>query len=277
MFGEWLVAVHDLIRHFRCRQGFGSGDGPGLLREPRNMANCRVEMFGRAEVLPLFASVPRERSFTNDCTFDLTMKATTNTWKLCLGTRSFTSVELVALICTVCVLLLVFTGKSTSRSAVLMEQCQTNLRELGCAWDAYAQDSEGRLVWNRDGGNAGKDQLDRSWAGGWLDYGERTDNTNFGLLVNHDRYPHAALLGSYTKDSKLYKCPSDRSVANMGGERLPRVRSYSMNSRVGAGTRSWRMPTRFTQYTEISHFKSPEGVFVFTEEREDSINDPVFK
>src|ERR1700690_505835 len=62
-------------------------------------------------------------------------------------------------------------------------QCQNNLRQLAFAWRMYADDNNGRLVYNRDGGNAGKSLADRAWAGGWLDYSASTDNTNTGLLI----------------------------------------------------------------------------------------------
>jgi prepilin-type N-terminal cleavage/methylation domain-containing protein/prepilin-type processing-associated H-X9-DG protein len=155
-------------------------------------------------------------------------------------------------------------------------QCQNNLRQLAFAWKMYADDNNGSLVYNRDGGNVGKSFGSEGWVGGWLDYSPSTDNTNTALLIDHSRYPYAAYLGPYVKTPLVFKCPADRSTALMAGAPKPRVRSVSMNSLVGTGSRLWVISSKYPVCTNLSQIKSPAYMFVFVDEREESINDGEF-
>src|SRR5262249_14962559 len=145
------------------------------------------------------------------------------------------------------------------------------------AWEMYAQDNSGNLVCNRDGNYAGRSLADAAWAGGWLDYiPENTDNKNVALLIDHSRYPHCAYLGPYVQTASAFKCPADKSTVNIGGRQLPRVRSVSMNNNTGQKSRTWTTPSRFLHYGNIGQIRSPAEVFVFVDERADSINDGCF-
>jgi prepilin-type processing-associated H-X9-DG protein len=77
-------------------------------------------------------------------------------------------------------------------------------------------------------------------------------------------------LGIYTKNPGIYKCPADRSsVANLG----PRVRSVSMNSYIGGDGR-WNN-LAYREYHKMSDIVKPPpvSVFVFLDERNNSIDD----
>ncbi|MGO8927882.1 MAG: prepilin-type cleavage/methylation domain-containing protein [Limisphaerales bacterium] len=155
-------------------------------------------------------------------------------------------------------------------------QCQNNLRQLAFAWKMYADDNNGGLVYNRDGAIAGKQLGDEAWVGGWMDYTSSTDNTNTALLIDHNKYPYGAYLGPYVKTPLAFKCPADRSTAPMAGGPKPRVRSVSMNNQVGTGSRTWVTPSRYPLCTNFNQIKLPAYLFVFLDEREDSINDGCF-
>lgn len=157
-------------------------------------------------------------------------------------------------------------------------QCLTNLRQLIGAWTMYVDDSRGILPPNRDGGNTGKNANDASWAGGWLDFTTSADNTNILLLVDHSYYPYSAFLGPYIKTASVFKCPSDRSSVTIAGQDMARVRSVSMNSRVGTMTRSWSGLGDHRLYFTLASMVAPKPseLFVLCDEREDSINDGVF-
>src|SRR5438876_10984932 len=71
--------------------------------------------------------------------------------------------------------------------------CLNNLRQLTLGWLMYAEDNEGRLVRNFDGGAAMSGT--NSWVRGWLDFTGRPDNTNVLNLVDARFTP----LGPYTK------------------------------------------------------------------------------
>ena len=194
-----------------------------------------------------------------------------------LARAGFTLVELLVVVALVGLLasMLAPTMARTQPNSASF-QCLNNLRQLAFAWKMYADDNNGRLVYNRDGANTGKSSGSEAWVGGWLDYTSSSDNTNTALLIDHSRYPYSAFLGPYVRTPRIFKCPADRSTVPIAGERKPRVRSVSLNNQVGTGSRTWVTPSRYPLCTNFSQIKSPVYMFVFLDEREDSINDGSF-
>lgn len=183
----------------------------------------------------------------------------------------FTLVEVVTLAALFCFLGMLFipvlaNTKPGSQDA----RCLNNLRQLGNAWRMYADDSDGGLVYNGE-----SRAPNRIWVGGWLDYSTSPDNTNTALLVDHAQYTNYAYLGPYVKSAAVFKCPADRSTVTVGGEKLARVRSVSMNWWVGAGTRTYLWGTRssFQFYRSFDAIASPTpaNLWIILDEREESI------
>ncbi|HEY5909148.1 MAG TPA: type II secretion system protein [Verrucomicrobiae bacterium] len=198
----------------------------------------------------------------------------------CRFASAFTMIELLAILGVLTVLACVLApALARTRRSTNSAQCLSNVRQLMAAWTMYADDSRAGLPPNRDGGNAGKSAGDASWAGGWIDYSSSTDNTNTALLVDHSRYPYGAYLGPYLRTATVFKCPSDLSMVSIGAQRYPRVRSVSMNGRVGAMARSWSGTFTFPLYTTVASLVAPKPseLFVLTDEHPGSINDPVFQ
>src|ERR1051325_1922759 len=161
---------------------------------------------------------------------------------------AFTFVELLVVIAVIGLLSCVLgTAMAMSRTGSKSFQCLNNHRQLITAWKMYSDDNRGQLVYNHDGGNAGKAIGDEAWAGGWLDldsgpYGPNPmDNTNINYLISHTppAYAYCGYLGQYLKVASPFKCPADESTRTLSGRRIPRVRSVSMNILVGAGGRSY--------------------------------------
>jgi prepilin-type processing-associated H-X9-DG protein len=193
-------------------------------------------------------------------------------------TSAFTLIELLAITAVVALLLCVFVP-ALARTAPnsTAAQCQNNLRHLIGAWTLYADDNNGQLVYNHDGGNAGKAQGSECWAAGWLDFSPTSDNTNTDMLINHERYPYGAYFGPYLKSARPFKCPADKSRVLTGGQMLPRVRSVSMNLRIGVGGRLWTPPSAYLLYTNMNGISSPPSeLFVLLDELPGSLNDPCF-
>jgi len=196
-----------------------------------------------------------------------------------LARVGFTLVELVVVVALVCLLatMLAPTLARTKPNSASF-QCQNNLRQLAFAWKMYADDNNGNLVYNRDGGIAGKAAGSEAWVAGWLDFTASTDNTNTALLIDHNKYPYGAYLGPYVKTPLVFKCPADRSTAPVGGGPKPRVRSVSMNNHVGIGSRTWsRYSVGFPICSNFAQIKLPAYMFVILDEREDSISDGCFE
>ena len=161
--------------------------------------------------------------------------------------------------------------------------CMNNTKQLALAWQLYAGDFDDRLVYNIDSSNAGKVAGKESWVGGWLDLqAATTDNTDALYLTFHDdqpgaKYSYCGYLGTYVgKNPSVFRCPADRSTGLVMGQRLPRSRSVSMNCNVGQGSRTWTTPSKYPLCKKMSAIKNPTLMYVFLDEREDSINDGWF-
>ncbi len=193
------------------------------------------------------------------------------------GRVAFTLIELLVVIAIIAILAaLLLPALARAKLKAQGVYCMNNTRQIALAWIMYADDNNGRLVYNTDGTLVGKSPGHEGWVGGWLDFGSSTDNTNVDLLINHDRYPYAAYLGAYVRNPAAFKCPADRSMARMAYGPMPRVRSISMNNYVGESSHTWTTPSRYTLCTKTAQIKSPVNLFVVLDEREDSINDGWF-
>lgn len=192
--------------------------------------------------------------------------------------QGFTLVELLALSALLALAaMLLAPAFAHTRPNTQVAVCLNHLQQLSAAWRLYADDNSGRLVWNRDGGDVGT-PYSQNWIGGWLDSSTVTDNTNTALLVDHAKYPNAAYLGPYVKSASAFKCPADLSTVSIGGQRMPRIRSVSMNNSVGEASRSWSGTGTYQLYRKFDMIgkPTPAALWILLDEREESINDGCF-
>ena len=180
--------------------------------------------------------------------------------------EAFTLIELLVVIAIIAILaslLLPAIGKSKLKGEALT--CANNIRQLSIAWHLYATENGDLLVNNHGVGETLARQ--ETWANNVEDWLDGDGNTNLSLLAN-------AKLGPYAnRETKIFKCPSDREPALNG----QRIRSMSMNALVGdPGEVTNRFNPLYEQFFKMSDVGNPSGIFVFIDEHCDTINDGFF-
>lgn len=154
---------------------------------------------------------------------------------------------------------------SQSKAKAQSAMCMSNIRQLNLAWVQYTEDNDDRFC-----NNHGRDQVrtDRNnWVNNVLDWLNADDNTNV-VYVTETKFSQYL-----SQNTRVYKCPSDRSLAANG----PRTRSVSMNAMVGdTGILTNRFNPTYVQHRRSGDVKNPVNITVFHDEHPDTINDGFF-
>ena len=193
--------------------------------------------------------------------------------------KAFTLIELlvvIAIIAILAALLLPALGRAKSKAQAVT--CKNNNKQLGLAWQMYANDNRDVLAVNTDGYHADP-KFPVSWAGGLLDWNTTTANTNT-LYLTDDRF---ALMGPYVaKSTKIFWCPTDTylSTAQRSLGWPHRIRSVAMNAAIGDGPKytgfSWSTgPPPFWWAKKMGDLNAPgpSSSWLFVDEHPDSIDD----
>lgn len=179
---------------------------------------------------------------------------------------AFTLLELLAVIATIVILAaLLLPVLSKAKIKAQQTTCLSNLHQLGVAWTLYYGDNNELLAecYPNDNSNV--------WVLG--DMTKAAEATNADLIRAGKLYP-------YNQNVGIYHCPGDKGVM-IAGELTPSVRSYSMNSFMGA--RDLDLPPipdtagdYVPFYAKYSDLPRPSELWVLLDEDERSINDGFF-
>ncbi|HWH71241.1 MAG TPA: prepilin-type N-terminal cleavage/methylation domain-containing protein [Candidatus Sulfotelmatobacter sp.] len=193
----------------------------------------------------------------------------------------FTLIELLVVIAIIAILaamLLPALGKAKLRSQGI--GCMNNTRQLSFAWRMYAEDNRDLLPFAYA---TAANVAPYVWIPGDLDAATPNAWGNWDL----DRTVRASILWPYCgKSAGIFHCPADTSYGiNALNQRVPRVRSVSMNNWVGGNGNDapsykgyWGAAGSWTVFRKLSNMLSPGPAmtYVFLDERQDSINDGYF-
>ncbi len=198
--------------------------------------------------------------------------------------RAFTLIELLVVIAIIAILAgLLLPTLARAKLKAKGIQCMNNNHQMSFAWRMYSEEnSDFLLLASSSAGNGATVNGEPVWVNGTLNFSP-SNPSNWDInqdIVQSPMWPYC------NKNAAIWRCPGDRSYVTVGGQQLPRVRTYSMNLYLGGfggqnNPRNGNNPAlglfSINQWMMYFHFPDlavpgSSQVFLFIDEREDAIN-----
>jgi len=193
----------------------------------------------------------------------------------------FTLIELLVVIAIIGILAgLLLPVLVTAKLKTQGIQCMNNHRSLMLAWHMYNDDNGERLLYSSPDVWNSPQVLPYVWVLGWMDFNPGNPS-NWDVNQDIAKSPLWPYCGN---SAAIWRCPADKSTVTVNGQKLPRVRSMSMNLWVGGfggsagglsgsdystpGGNVWKIYLKTTDMND----PGPSKTFIFLDMREDSID-----
>ncbi len=167
------------------------------------------------------------------------------------GGRGFTLIELLVVIAIIAILAAILLPVlDRAKTTAMGAQCMNNHKQLVTAWILYCHENNDQMP------------VVDNWVAG--DMRDPFDCTNTALLID----PQQSALARYITVPGVYKCPADFT-------RL--VRSVSINNRMNPALPGYWLHgggDAYEIFSKSGQIRAPSDIYVTTDERSDTINDP---
>ena len=194
--------------------------------------------------------------------------------------EAFTLIELLVVVAIIGILAaLLLPALARAKESARKTKCMNNVKQMQLMALLYATDRNDALPLpiSTDPVNMSDQGIETispwgpitpAWVAGDMDFSPHNEcNTSLTLLVD----PRYAAFSAYNNNASIYKCPDDPSVIiTPDGRKLPRVRSYSLNSILGYPD-SWRRDPAIRHKTSDVVNPGPASQFSFLDENPNSL------